>query len=804
MTKPGGGADSAVGGRVLWPAVAAGPADAASMSAVTAADPVGLSGAELVDAIVASEKALSLLAATQMRLLGEFARPGRAGDVTGLVAALVDKGGQGIGADGCVDLDVLDILVADRAVGLAAAEVAAALQISPITAGVRVRKAQDLCEQLPATVTALAAGRIDRGRALLIAERTAPLTAELRAVVEQRVLPLAQTRSTGNLRPLLDRAVIAVDPQAAEKRERKAKRDRELSMRPLPDGMAMLAAYTPAAGAVSIFTLADLLAQHTGKDDDRPVGARRVDAWTDIADQLLTHGQIDLTGLLEHPDHSNTDHSNTDHPDTDTGGERDTNRGGDQRGNSRDGAGGPDGHTADQPRHGAPAVGSAANGGRAFAAEENRGTTGAAAAPVGSTPAGPVPDDAADPGTNGPGLIDAAPADPSTTSPTPADAAPGRPAPVGPAATDPTPGTGDRTGAASAVTCAACGRSPQPQPVGNREHRRASARATRQGRRPQLTVTLSASTLAGLDRLPGHLDGYGAITADTALAIASSAASITTAVLDPATGAITAAGTRIYRPRQAIRDITGTLANTCRFPSCRQPAWRCDLDHHDPFNHTHPDRGGATDEANLGPLCRPHHLLRHHCGWSSTRRADHSHEWISPTRHHYLDPPRALTLPGELLTPTPPPPPTRTATHDPSNPDGDPDRTCPQHPDDDCACPPEGRPDLRDAEFGGPIPDTLPVKIGYHIARNRIDLIRGTTTRPPRTQPATDHQTSDQTNDQTGHRPDSPATTDHREEPHNNPKPTDHPDNEPGPEPEEGPAPDSRPYPASADGSSYL
>ena len=772
MTKPGGGADSAVGGRVLWPAVAAGPADAASMSAVTAADPVGLSGAELVDAIVASEKALSLLAATQMRLLGEFARPGRAGDVTGLVAALVDKGGQGIGADGCVDLDVLDILVADRAVGLAAAEVAAALQISPITAGVRVRKAQDLCEQLPATVTALAAGRIDRGRALLIAERTAPLTAELRAVVEQRVLPLAQTRSTGNLRPLLDRAVIAVDPQAAEKRERKAKRDRELSMRPLPDGMAMLAAYTPAAGAVSIFTLADLLAQRTGKDDDRPVGARRVDAWTDIADQLLTHGQIDLTGLLEHPDHS----------DTDTGGERDTNRGGDQRGNSRDGAGGPDGHTADQPGHGAPAVGSAANGGRAFAAEENRGTTGAAAAPVGSTPAGPVPDDAADPGTNGPGLIDAAPADPSTTSPTPADAAPGRPAPVGPAATDPTPGTGDRTGAASAVTCAACDRSPQPQPVGNREHRRASARATRQGRRPQLTVTLSASTLAGLDRLPGHLDGYGAITADTALAIASSAASITTAVLDPATGAITAVGTRIYRPRQAIRDITGTLANTCRFPSCRQPAWRCDLDHHDPFNHTHPDRGGATDEANLGPLCRPHHLLRHHCGWSSTRRADHSHEWISPTRHHYLDPPRALTLPGELLTPTPPPPPTRTATHDPSNPDGDPDRTCPQHPDDDCACPPEGRPDLRDAEFGGPIPDTLPVKIGYHIARNRIDLIRGTTTRPPRTQPATDHQTSDQTNDQTGHRPDSPATTDHREEPHNNPNPTDHPDNEPDPD----------------------
>src|SRR5664279_1304312 len=58
----------------------------------------------------------------------------------------------------------------------------------------------------------------------------------------------------------------------------------------------------------------------------------------------------------------------------------------------------------------------------------------------------------------------------------------------------------------------------------NREHRRASRRATRQGRRPHLTVTLSATTLAGLDRLPGHLEGYGAITAETALMIARSAA----------------------------------------------------------------------------------------------------------------------------------------------------------------------------------------------------------------------------------------------------------------------------------------
>ena len=132
------------------------------------------------------------------------------------------------------------------------------------------------------------------------------------------------------------------------------------------------------------------------------------------------------------------------------------------------------------------------------------------------------------------------------------------------------------------VPCATCG-GHEPETLsssstGHRDERRAARRAARQGRRPHLTVTLSASTLAGLDRLPGHLEGYGAITADTALMIAKSAASITTVLLDPATGSITGTGARTYRPSQATRDITTTLATTCRFPSCRQPAWRCDLD----------------------------------------------------------------------------------------------------------------------------------------------------------------------------------------------------------------------------------
>src|SRR5664279_810070 len=64
------------GGSGRWSDLAAGPACSASFDALCTVPVIELSGAELVDAIVASEKALSALSATQMRLLTEF-RPAR-------------------------------------------------------------------------------------------------------------------------------------------------------------------------------------------------------------------------------------------------------------------------------------------------------------------------------------------------------------------------------------------------------------------------------------------------------------------------------------------------------------------------------------------------------------------------------------------------------------------------------------------------------------------------------------------------------------------------------------------------------
>ena len=108
---------------------------------------------------------------------------------------------------------------------------------------------------------------------------------------------------------------------------------------------------------------------------------------------------------------------------------------------------------------------------------------------------------------------------------------------------------------------------------------------TRQGRRPHLSVTLGLGTLAGLDNLPGSLAGFGAIPAGLARSIAASAATINALITDPDTGRVTAAGALTYRPTQELRDQIAAILNVCQFPSCRQPVWRCDMDHREEFNH---------------------------------------------------------------------------------------------------------------------------------------------------------------------------------------------------------------------------
>ena len=156
---------------VPWADLAGAPAGADSLLALAGVDPSGLTGAALVDAIVASEKALSLLAGTQMRLLTALAVPFVAGDPTRLAAALARKSCL----TGDDDPGQVARFIPQAAASLAATEVAAALRIPCRTANTRVAEADTMTGVLQPTLQALEGGVLDRAKARVIADHRQPL-----------------------------------------------------------------------------------------------------------------------------------------------------------------------------------------------------------------------------------------------------------------------------------------------------------------------------------------------------------------------------------------------------------------------------------------------------------------------------------------------------------------------------------------------------------------------------------------------------------------------------------------------------
>ena len=85
-----------------------------------------------------------------------------------------------------------------------------------------------------------------------------------------------------------------------------------------------------------------------------------------------------------------------------------------------------------------------------------------------------------------------------------------------------------------------------------------------------------------------------------------------------------------YQVPTRLREFVSLRDLTCRFPTCRQPAWRCDADHTRPF-----DQDGPTCSCNLGPLCRYHHQLKQHQQWHLEQPVPGSFTWITPTGRAY-------------------------------------------------------------------------------------------------------------------------------------------------------------------------
>ncbi|MBA3523540.1 MAG: DUF222 domain-containing protein [Geodermatophilaceae bacterium] len=349
-----------------------------------------------------------------------------------------------------------------------------------------------LCAQrLPASLAALAAGRLTLAKLRVLIDHLGPLDEAPAAEVESAVLPRAESQTPGGLGVSLARAVLAVDPAAAERRGEAAVRERTVTLSPERDGMAGIYALLPAEEALRVYQ-----------------------ALTNTANALVRdHVTPDAPAAADDAGH-------------DDGGEV-------------------DGRTLDQRR---------------------------ADVLVDLVLDAPMAQHRARTRCSG--------------HDTPA---PGRP----------------RWGSAPTT----------------------------------VHVTVAWTTLAGLDRQPAHLAGYGAITAETARDLAADA-TWRRILTDPKSGTVLDVGTTTYAPPAAMARHVRTRDGTCRFPGCRQPARRCDLDHVDPFPT------GPTAVGNLAAQCRTHHRIKTFGGWTVSPRPDGTLTWTSPTRHSHD------TAPPELPTPS--------------------------------------------------------------------------------------------------------------------------------------------------------
>jgi hypothetical protein len=111
----------------------------------------------------------------------------------------------------------------------------------------------------------------------MIADRTLVIDPAARHRVEEIVLPRAADATTGQLRRIVDRAVIAADPTAADARHDRERLARDVTIRPADDGMSILQAYLCAEEAAAALHVLKRSAAEA--DDPRTPGQRRADAF---------------------------------------------------------------------------------------------------------------------------------------------------------------------------------------------------------------------------------------------------------------------------------------------------------------------------------------------------------------------------------------------------------------------------------------------------------------------------------------------------------------------------------------------
>jgi hypothetical protein len=131
--------------------------------------------------------------------------------------------------------------------------------------------------RLPLTRAALATGRIDRAKALVITEGASGLTDAHAAAVEAAVIGRAPGQTSGQLRAATQRAVLAADPAAAERRREEARKDARVEVWNERSGTAALAGRDlPPADVLAADKRIDALARQLKSAGREPLAGRFV------------------------------------------------------------------------------------------------------------------------------------------------------------------------------------------------------------------------------------------------------------------------------------------------------------------------------------------------------------------------------------------------------------------------------------------------------------------------------------------------------------------------------------------------
>ncbi|MEV8368161.1 DUF222 domain-containing protein [Microbacterium sp. NPDC064584] len=154
--------------------------------------------------------------------------------------------------------------------------------------------------------------------------------------------------------------------------------------------------------------------------------------------------------------------------------------------------------------------------------------------------------------------------------------------------------------------------------------------------RARVQIVVPALTLLGSDDQAADLVGRAPIDPETARELARLTRSPWERILThPATGVVLHVDT--YQRTAAIDRHLRARDQHCRFPGCRQPAIRCEVDH--TVDHA---LGGETHVRNLAHLCQRHHSMKQFTAWRVRQLSDGVLEWTSPLGRIYIEDPPSL------------------------------------------------------------------------------------------------------------------------------------------------------------------